>query len=196
MWLMLLGNAGIVAAAGSLIIGFRGGRADAWRVLELALGLLLLVFVSRSRWVDRRMTSGIARVLNRFTDLPERDVDSLLGLADGYSVSEIAVQEDDWIAGRTLRDAALRDEGIVVLGVRRGDGSYLGVPNAATRPMPGDSLIVYGAHRDLNELDRRHRGELGDQQHRAAVRRYEEVVAGESGGNDLAASSVSRRQVR
>ena len=60
MWLMLRGNAGIVAAAGSLIIGFRGSGSDAWRLLELGLGLLCFVFISRSRWVDRHLTRGIA----------------------------------------------------------------------------------------------------------------------------------------
>src|SRR3954452_5468775 len=53
MWLMLLGHPGILPPGGFLILGFRGSRSDAWRVLQLGLGLPLFVFVSRSRWVDR-----------------------------------------------------------------------------------------------------------------------------------------------
>jgi K+/H+ antiporter YhaU regulatory subunit KhtT len=179
MWLMLLGNAGVVAAAGSLIIGFRGRGSDGWRVLELALGVLAFVFVSRSRWIDRHLTKAIGSVLGRFTDLPRRDIDSLIGLADGYSVSEFATKDSDWLAGRTLGEAALRDEGIVVLGVLRQDGRYLGVPNAATRIVPGDTLIVYGADPDLQELDDRQRGELGDRQHRTATARHQRAVEDE-----------------
>src|SRR3954462_15436638 len=61
MWLMLLGNAGLVAAAGSLIIGFRGAGSDALRVAELVVILLCFVVLSRSRWVDRGMTRTIAK---------------------------------------------------------------------------------------------------------------------------------------
>ncbi|MFL6240252.1 MAG: TrkA C-terminal domain-containing protein [Actinomycetes bacterium] len=176
MWLMLLGNAGIVAAAGTLIIGFRGRGSDAWRILELALGLLLLVLVSRSRWVDRRMTDAIGRIVGRYTDLPNRDVDSLIRLADGYAVSELAVEDEDWIAGRSLREAALRDEGVVVLGVLRRDGRDLGAPSPETRIVAGDTLIVYAEAHDVSDLDRRQRGELGDRQHQTAAQRHERTV--------------------
>jgi K+/H+ antiporter YhaU regulatory subunit KhtT len=186
MWLMLLGNAGIVAAAGSLIIGFRGRGSDGWRMLELFGGLLLFLYVSRSRWVDRKMAAVIGGLLDRFTDLPKRDVDSLIGLADGYSVSEFAVRENDWIAGRTLAAAELRDEGVVVLGVLRHDGHYLGVPNAETSIRAGDTLIVYGAERDLDQLDTRQRGELGDRQHRAATERHLREVATKQHEDDAA----------
>jgi len=184
MWLMLLGNAGLVAAAGSLIVGFHGSGSDSWRILELAVILLAFVFVSRSRWIDRRMTSGIARVLNRFTDLPERDADSLIQLAGGYSVSELAVQDGDWIAGRTLADTVLRDEGVIVLGVRRDSGRYLGLPTGDTRVDVGDTLIVYGASKALDELDRRPAGELGNRQHRLAARRHRMHLEEERGEDE------------
>lgn len=195
MWLMLLGNAGIVAAAGSLIIGFHGAGSDGWRVLELAIILLAFVVVTRSRRLDRRMTNGIARVLNRFTNLPRRDADSLIHLADGYSVSELAVQEGDWVAGRTLAETGLRDEGVVVLGVLRDDGRYLGVPNGDTPIRVDDTLIVYGASTAVDELDRRPAGELGNQQHRLAARRHLEQLAEERGEDASAQDETARDAV-
>jgi hypothetical protein len=174
MWLMLLGNAGIVAAAGSLIIGFRGGNGDAWRVLELGLGLLALVSLSRSRWVDRHLSRGIRRLLRRYTDLPTRDLGSLMGLAGDYSVSELVIEDDDWAANRTLGELELREEGIVVLGVTRRDGHYLGAPTGRTALTPGDTLIVYGREGDLCELDHRPAGSQGAEQHDAAVRRLDQ----------------------
>src|SRR4051794_31660927 len=170
MWLMLLGNAGIVAAAGSVIIGFRGSGSDALRVAELVVILLCFVVLSRSRWVDRRMTRTIAKVLSRWTTLPDRDVDSLIRLADGYSVSELLIEDDDWIAGRRLGDTELRDEGIVVLGVLHPNGHYVGAPNGDTVLQPSDTLIVYGAAEALDELDDRRRGADGDRQHQLAAR--------------------------
>lgn len=54
--LMLLGTAGIVASAGSLIPGFRhGGVGSHWQQIpELGVGLPALIFLSRSQAVDRR----------------------------------------------------------------------------------------------------------------------------------------------
>lgn len=176
--LMLLGNAGIVAAASSTILGFSGSAVGAtgWRVLELIGGLIALVYLSRSRWVDRRLTHLIGRLLRRYTDLPGRDVASLLDLSGPYAVSELATRPGDWVTGRSLAELDLRREGVVVLGITRPDGRYLGVPVGSTIVDPGDVLVVYGEQERLRELDRRPSGSVGDRLHRAAVREQREVV--------------------
>lgn len=171
--LMLLGSAGIVAAASTTIIGFRGGGIGRqwWRVLELALGLMVLVYLSRSKWIDRRLNAGISRLLARYTDLQTRDLAGLLDLSGDYSVSELAVDPGDWVAGRALGDLKLRDEGVVVLGVTRQNGRYVGAPTFATRVDAGDVLLVYGREAALAELDDRRSGAAGDTAHEIAVAR-------------------------
>lgn len=171
MMLMLLGNAGIVASASSAILGLRSGGfgATGWRVLELVLGLMLLVYVSRSKWVDTRITRLIGRLLQRYTDLPSRDHDSLLELPAPYAVVELAVQPGDWVAGRTLAELELADEGLVVLGITRADGDYVGVARGGTSVEPKDLLVVYGEAGRLQELDTRPAGPEGDRRHAAAV---------------------------
>jgi K+/H+ antiporter YhaU regulatory subunit KhtT len=176
--LMLLGNAGIVAAATSTILGFRGGSwgHQWWRMLELFLGLMALLAISRSDRVDQRLTALISRMLRRFTDLPSRDLDALLDLSGDFAVSELSVKDGDWIAARSLAELALRDEGVVVLGLRRCDGRYVGAPTGETVVHPEDVLVVYGRGALLRELDDRPRGEKGDLAHLAAVafqERYE-----------------------
>lgn len=173
--LMLLGNAGIVATASSAILGLRNGGFGVgwWRGLELGLGLLALLFLSRSRWIDQRLTWLIGRLLQRFTDLPTRDLDNLLDLTGDYAVSELAVRFGDWLAGRTLGELDLRSEGVIVLGVTRCRGGYLGVPEPTTRVEDGDVLVVYGREQDLDEVDDRPAGPTGDESHRQAVARHE-----------------------
>jgi L-ascorbate metabolism protein UlaG (beta-lactamase superfamily) len=63
--LMLLGSVGLVGAASSAILGLRGAAsgAERWRLVEPTGGLLALVFTSRSRWVDRKLTAAIGYVL-------------------------------------------------------------------------------------------------------------------------------------
>ena len=172
--LMLLGSAGVVAVVSTLILGL--GRGDVgqrwWRVLELVVGLLAIVFVSRSRWVDQRLTALISRLLRRYTELPGRDVAGLVDLAGGYAVIELAVAEGDWVAGRTLGDLRLRDEGLVVLGITRQDGRYVAGPGAATHVTVGDILVLYGRDELLAELDARPSGPAGDLAHVAAVAQH------------------------
>ncbi|HLI24138.1 MAG TPA: TrkA C-terminal domain-containing protein [Acidimicrobiales bacterium] len=169
--LMLLGNAGIVAAASSTILGFRGGGVGQawWRILELVAGLFALVMISKSSWVDQRLTATIGSLLHRFTDLPTRDLASLIDLGGSYAINELAVDGGDWVADRALGDLALRDEGVVVLGLNRRGAGYLGAPTARTVVRAGDVLIVYGRQELLNELDDRPAGAEGDLAHRAAV---------------------------
>ncbi|HKI92591.1 MAG TPA: hypothetical protein VJ986_09840 [Gaiellaceae bacterium] len=91
-------------------------------LLVVVLGLTFLFAVARSRWVDRRLSPLIARLLSRWTDLELRDYAGLLELEHGYRVLELAVRSGDWVAHRTLGELELRDEGIVVLGIHRARG--------------------------------------------------------------------------
>lgn len=177
MTLMLLGNAGIVAAASTTILGFRSGGIghQGWRVLELAVGLFALVYVSRSSWVDRRLTRLIKRLIERYTDLHTRDLAGLLDLSGEYAVNELAVSDSDWIVGRPLHELALREEGAVVLGVTRASGHYLGAPTGHTVLAAGDILIVYGRGELLHELDDRPLGPDGDLAHAAAIARQQRI---------------------
>lgn len=173
MTLMLLGNAGIVAAASSLILGFRAGGTGSQpvRILQLGIGMVVLVWLSRNAWVDRHLTRLIRRFLHRYTDISTRDLAGLLDLSGSYAVSELAVTEGDWIAHATLAELGLRDEGVAVLGVTRSSGRYLGAPSGATVVAPGDVLVLYGVGEALSELDDRPAGAEGDARHQRAVQR-------------------------
>ena len=189
-WLMLLGNVGIVGAASTTILGFRGGAlgATGWRILLLVLGLLALVLLSRSRWVDRRLTAAVGRLLRRHTDLDGRDLDGLLKLSGDFSVQELGVNPGDWLAERNLADLDLRDEGVVVLGVVRSSGGYLGAPNGRTTIHAGDNLVLYGRTGRLRELDRRARSADGDRAHDLAVQEHARA-AGDEVGEEVGAEA-------
>lgn len=180
MTLMLLGNVGLVASAGSLILGFSGKSAGLeWvRVVELVVGLVALVLLSRSAVVDRWLTRVAARMVRRHSDVATRDLGGLLQLQGTYSDQELAVRPGEWLAGRSLATLALRDEGIAVLGITRSSGEYVGAPAGATVVRPGDLLVVYGRDECLRELDRRPSGTAGEVAHDEAVARQsrEEAV--------------------
>jgi K+/H+ antiporter YhaU regulatory subunit KhtT len=174
--LMLLGSAGLVTAVSSLILSF-GGAQNHQRLARagvLLAGLALLWAISQSAWVDRRLSAVIGRVL-RWRGLHVRDYGRLLALQSDWAVSELVVEEDDWIAGRTLAELELREEHIDVLGIQKPGGEYIGVPRGSRRVQPGDVLVLYSTEERLEELDGRKSGRAGDEAHRRAAEECREA---------------------
>lgn len=191
MLLMLLGNAGIVTVVSSLILSFanvdgRGGwTASAWfRVVVLVLGLTAFWGLSYSRWVDRLISRWVMRGLKRWTRLDVRDYSGLLHLAGEYMVAELQVQPGDWLADRTLAELRLSDEGVVVLGVEKPDGRYVGAPRGLTRLEPHDTILLYGRQDVVEKLDVRRAGHRGDREHRRVADEQRRVEVTEPTAHD------------
>lgn len=163
--LILLGNAGIVTALASLLLSFTGssGSGDALRrIVVIAVVLLVLLRLARSRPVDRVISRLIDRSLARFTDLDVQDYAGLLRLEDDWLVAELLVQDGDWLCGYSLGELALPEEGVVVLGIQREDGRWVGAPKSTARLHAGDSVTLYGRRPILDRIDGRQRTEEGE----------------------------------
>lgn len=171
MVLMLLGSAGVVTVLGTLILSFANADTEqrTARIAILLTALLLLWLGARSSAIDRWLTALISRGLNRWTDIDARDYAALLHLSENFAVMEIAVEPGEWVAGKTLRELDLRSEGILILGVGRADGTFVGVPRFDTQIDAGDTVIAYGPAEMLCELDRRPAGPEGDRLHEQAL---------------------------
>ena len=177
MWLMLLGNVGLVTLVSTLAIAFMSApeaSGGLTRLLVLGGGLVVLWLLAHNKAVNRLLTHWINRGLHRFTDLDTKDYAALLNLAGGYGVIEFEVRPDSWLAGKTLQELRLRSEGVIVLGIQRQGGDYLGVPKGAARIAANDLLILYGRLPVLDALDSR-RSNTGDAAHTAAVKTEEQV---------------------
>jgi uncharacterized membrane protein len=177
--LMLLGNAGIVTSITSLTLTFvrPNEGPEGWVNLGLILlGIAVLWFLARSRWMDHLISQVTVWGLRRWTHLDVRDYVSLLHLAGEYGVSEMRVQPDDWMADRTLAELELRQEGITVLGIQRENGRYIGSPNGHYYIRPHDVLLLYGRSSVLSDLDERRPGLGGDIEHQAAISKQQALV--------------------
>lgn len=196
MILMLIGGLGVATSMAGLLAGFLSTETSRQALLRgglLVAGLVSVYLLSLSHVVDRHLSTVIARVLRRFTSLDVRDYAALLHISSEYAVKEMVARPDGWLAGRTLGELGLREEGVVVLGVVRGDGSYLGAPGRDTFVLPGDTLILYGAAGSFEDLTRRAPGAEGDEAHVRAVDRQREV-ASEERESDEASSTRSGSQ--
>lgn len=171
MTLMLVGNVGLVTAIAALLGGFLAAERGTavLRGASLVIGLGGVYLLARSSWVDARLKRAVTRVLDRTTELDVRDYAGLLQIQGGYAVRDIAVESGDWLEGRRLADLGLPDEGIIIIGVRRADGGYLGAPTADTVLEAGDVAVAYGHDEAFASLRRRRQGPEAEAEHRRSV---------------------------
>lgn len=186
MHLMLLGNAGIVMMVSSVMLSFLDtGASEHWtrlwqfRVLILAVGIVVLWLLATSRYVEKVMWQINGWALRQFLRIDVHDYTRLLRLSHDYVVWEMRVDPENWLAGRTLSESELANEGILVLGIERSDGVYLGAPRGHTYIQPNDQLILYGRQDSLFDLDERKPDMIGNLHHVIAVTRQLDVLADE-----------------
>lgn len=181
MMLMLVGNAGIVTVIASLVASLaKAPQASYWDTARnlslLAAGVTVLAFIANSGWIDRRMTRFIEWAARKWTRVDVCDYAALFRLANGFAISEMLVEEDDWIADKTLIELNLPAEGVLVLGIQREGGHYFGAPTGSTQVRAGDTLILYGLIERLDELDRRKADRAGAEARRTAVMEQKQVI--------------------
>ncbi|MDX1582912.1 MAG: TrkA C-terminal domain-containing protein [Thermoanaerobaculia bacterium] len=170
--LIRLGSVGAVTAISTLILSFVGaGRAAPERLLVIAIGVLLLILIARSESFDRFIRPLIRAVLERYTTLEIRDYADLLHLHEDYRIVEIDVEENSWLSSMDLQSLDLASEGILVLGIVRDTGKYIGAPPADLTLAPGDRLLVYGRQHRLKEISGRASGD--EAAHEAATSEHD-----------------------
>lgn len=166
MSLMIARSAGFISIIISLILSFGSTSEDApsqlSRLIILGAGVLVLWFIANSGHIERWMKNLIQKALKRWTDL---------------EVRELYIKEQDWLAGKTLNECRLNAEGVLILGIYRRDGSYLGAPT-------GDTLIRYGRDKTLASLDEREAGHAGEAEHEEAIGQQKQEEADEARQDD------------
>lgn len=89
------------------------------------------------------VASAIVEHLEEQVLFPDLDVRQRLTLKSGYGVAEFQVSSDSELAGKTLRESALRDRDVQVLSISR---SSVVIPNPGgdREVLPGDVLVCFG----------------------------------------------------
>jgi hypothetical protein len=172
MLLMLLGNIGIATVVATVMISLLSTASSGnWlRNVLLFIGCLSLMwFLAVSHFVERNLNRIIAWGLKKWTRLEIQDYVAVLHLQNEFAVWEITVEPNDWLAGKSLIEAGLSREGVLILGIQRRGGFYIGAPQGVSRIHDGDVLVLYGPIERLEEIDRRQSGKAGDQAHQDAI---------------------------
>ena len=126
--------------------------------------------------VDRHLSRLIAWAFRRWTKLDVRDYTTLLGLTSGYTVCELRVSKNSWMAHKQLDELNLPDEGVTVLAIQHASGEFISAPRHNLVVRPRDKLILYGRAEQLGEIGGRQLGALGDQAHHDAVDSQSQIL--------------------
>ena len=183
LMLMLIGNAGLVTAVSSLILTFVITESEFSLIASMfiiVIGISGIWWAAQSEMVDRFLSRIIDKALRRYTSIDVRDYAAILHLAGDYQITELRIESDDWVVDRTLKELKLSHEGIMVLGIQREKGNYIGTPGGNTKILPKDVLTVYGKATRFEELDNRKKGTQGDQHHQTAVLEHKNIEQSES----------------
>jgi len=156
--LIIAGNIGLTGAMGTVIMTFVGskpeklsgalpndGSSDFFLKVGMILaGILIIGGVFRLRIVKRLLEMIIKASLKKVHGVRAMDYDTVLRSSDGYAVMQIKIEHGHPICGRTLAGAMLSTRGVLVLGIRRSTGEYVGATHSTTEILEGDVLTVYG----------------------------------------------------
>lgn len=170
--LMLVGNAGIVTVMSSLILTFilpETLASKLYGLLIVVVGVSLVWWAINSQWVDRALSKFINRLLKRYTSIDIQDFAAVLHLKDDYKIGELKIDEENWMANKTLRELDLRHEGVTILGIDREDYDYIGNPTGNFQILPEDTITIYGKTEIIKGLSHRKRNYKGEREHKKSI---------------------------
>jgi hypothetical protein len=152
--LIVMGNIGLTSALATLLVTFMGSSERGIGFTFFWLGVVALAIFSVAVLLNLRVVKGPVEsfqkwMLKRVGIVHIRDYDYLLNLRDGYVVFDKEISEDHPWLGKTFAESRPSDAGIVVLGIYRVEGEFLGAPDKDSRVEEGDVLMVYGRDEDV-----------------------------------------------
>ncbi|MFH1665736.1 MAG: TrkA C-terminal domain-containing protein [Candidatus Omnitrophota bacterium] len=153
MFLMILGNAGLVSVITTLMLSFlsRGVVPVLINVSVILLAILLLIKVSTNKGITRRLTKKIQERLAKSPTFTKRPVEEILRIAEGYGIAEVTISEDCIDIGKTLFESSFRQKDILILAIERGTG-VVPAPHASDRLLFNDTLICYGKLENISTI--------------------------------------------
>lgn len=181
--LMIIGNAGIVTVMSSLILTFvlpETLASKLYGLIVVVVGMIIIWFAIKSKWIDKALSAIINRMLKRYTDIEIQDYAAVLHLKDDFKISEKLVDEADWLASKTLKVLNLRREGLTVLGIDRHGDDYLGSPDGNAMVLPHDVITVYGKAEVIKSVFKRKKDYKAEVEHKVFVKKEQDRLDDQS----------------
>jgi hypothetical protein len=158
--LILMGNVGVTAGVGSIIVAFvkaEGVGGELKVLFWIAVGLAFLWLLSITPPLRVLIDWLIKLSLRKSGVMRPADFALLLRVHAGYVVEEVEIHPACSLIGRRLNECQLGAGGVIVLGCTRQTATgaeYVGTPSGAFQIESGDVLTVYGRQHRIKELIR------------------------------------------
>lgn len=180
LFLMTFGNAGIVTGIAGFLLTFieAEGPQTIRRSAILVGGVIAILAALHTKLANRLIEKGTQAAIRRYTSLDIVDYAALLRFDGDYAITELAARDGEWLVGRPLSALHLTHEGVVVLGIHRADGHFLGTPTGDTVIGHGDHVVAYGRTDVLRELASRPAA-TGDRIHDAVSTEQQKLMSEE-----------------
>lgn len=147
--LIIAGNIGITSALAALVVTLiqsNQGDTHFWLMGPLLIaGLVGFGLLLNIRWIKRPLDHLMRRLLTGAGVIRALDYEVLLHVKEGFSVSEVELWTGHPFVDRSLAESRPNDLGIVILGIHRKDGSFIGAPGKNARLHAGDVAMIYGS---------------------------------------------------
>jgi hypothetical protein len=141
IWLIFLGNAGIVAFLIILVLSIRAALVWPSPIFFgiIVGGILLIIFALWSGVVDK-LTNAALALIRKGGVAPAL---LILQREGDYVVARLRVSEGSTLAGRSVKDAGFAKRDMLILTLTQGK-RVLSIPTMKERLQPGDHVLCYG----------------------------------------------------
>jgi uncharacterized membrane protein len=144
-WLMIIGNAGIVAVivtATTTLASTRGSQLPI-NALLLVIGILLVYKVATNRGFIRKWEHYVEEKLVKSHAFEEGTTEDLLRFIEGYGLVRTIVTDQSPFVNQSLAQTGFSQKNLLILGIERGK-EWIPVPAAQEIIRVGDRLVTYG----------------------------------------------------
>jgi len=180
MKLMLIGNVGIVSLVATGLLSFMHLSHNYKHMPSVSVflaGLAVLWFLATSKTMEKILRKLIQKFFRKYTSLASRNYEDILRLNGNFVLVEIPVNLKGWLENKTLSESKLDLEGILVLGIHRDSGDYIGIPQPDTLFKAGDLVTLYGHSEQITKLNNRKADHKGEESHLKSIKNNKEMIA-------------------
>lgn len=160
-YLIITGNIGLTSALGAVImtvlesdahvfdnlLGTGDAPSTPLRLLIAVVGVIALIIFFGFRVVKAIVERVIRAALERTGVVRAMDYETVLRATDGWEVAQFDLDPQHHLRrtliGRTVATSGLHKQGVLILGVQRASGEYIGAPEPTTPLETGDTLTIY-----------------------------------------------------
>lgn len=130
----------------------------------LASGLQIIARASEEKAVDKLLHAGATRIVSPFSSgavkmarfMLNPSIEDFLEIADqqgnDLELADFQISPQSPYVGKKLMEAGLREQGVMVIGIRRPNGERLMPPPADAVLHAGDCLFAFGSARSINAV--------------------------------------------